>query len=63
MLDWFGQGTGKCLARARSIILVYTSTELSRVLVVSVTYDVNTYVGKSGTVEYSRFWNIVFTLY
>ena len=64
MLDWCGQGTGTVLSRARSIILVYTCIVLSRVLVGSVTYGVNKYVGKSGTVEYSRFWNkILFLLY
>ena len=62
VLDWCGQATGTVLSGARAIILVYTCIVLSRVLVGAVTYDVSKCVEKSGTVEYSRFWNIVFTL-
>ena len=38
----------------------YTCTVLYRVLVGSVTYDVNKPVGQIGTVGSSLFWNIIF---
>ena len=41
-------------------VLSNTCTVLSRVLVGSVTYDVNKPVGKIGTVVSSLFWNIIF---